>query len=189
MPIDPGALPAPTAPPGSDLRRVHGAPARRHEPAELLREVAAQRLGKTFEEKFGIAVRVERSGAERIFTVNRRGFTGKLFPRAGDGLIDYIKKSKTLYVVIPLFLTLTSAISVAFLNNWLTKRKNGGKDYFPGEGKVGAASGAAQKPPANAASAQPGGAGPVAAPLAGSPLRRPVLYDQFARQRAGGATA
>ena len=28
----------------------------------------AQRLGKTFEEKFGIAVRVERSGAERIFT-------------------------------------------------------------------------------------------------------------------------
>jgi iron(III) transport system substrate-binding protein len=28
----------------------------------------AQRLGKTFEEKFGIATRVERSGAERIFT-------------------------------------------------------------------------------------------------------------------------
>jgi iron(III) transport system substrate-binding protein len=28
----------------------------------------AQRLGKTFEEKFGIAVHVERSGAERIFT-------------------------------------------------------------------------------------------------------------------------
>src|SRR3954468_5299642 len=30
--------------------------------------VFAERLGKAFEEKFGIPVRVERSGAERIFT-------------------------------------------------------------------------------------------------------------------------
>ena len=33
----------------------------------------AERLGKAFEAKYGIAVRVERSGAERIFTAHRPG--------------------------------------------------------------------------------------------------------------------
>jgi iron(III) transport system substrate-binding protein len=38
----------------------------------------AQRLGKTFEEKFGIAVRVERSGAERIFTRIDQEYTANI---------------------------------------------------------------------------------------------------------------
>src|SRR3982075_1633942 len=41
----------------------------------------AERLGKTFEEKFpGVAVRVERSGAERIFTRIAQEYGGKIKP-------------------------------------------------------------------------------------------------------------
>lgn len=115
--------------------------------------------------------------AERMFAVNRKGLMGKLFPRAGDGLIDYIKKSKTLYVVIPLILTVSSAVTVAFINNWITKMKNGGKDYFPGERA------AMKNVGANAGNVGGGQATEV------PPLRRPVFYDMFARQPAGGAQA
>jgi iron(III) transport system substrate-binding protein len=38
----------------------------------------AQRLGKTFEERFGIAVRIERSGAERIFTRIDQEYTANI---------------------------------------------------------------------------------------------------------------
>lgn len=73
--------------------------------------------------------------AERTF--NKIGEKAKGFlPKAEDGLISYINKSKRLYTHLPIALTIVCGVSIAFLNNWLTKRKNGGKSYFPGEGKA-----------------------------------------------------
>ncbi len=55
---------------------------------------------------------------------------------AVDGTIPKAMKSKTWFTKLPMVFTIATGVSVAFLNNWLTKRKNNGVDYFPGEGKA-----------------------------------------------------
>lgn len=73
--------------------------------------------------------------AKALYAPRQSGLLAKIFPRAKDGLIDYVVKSKRWFTILPLILTISSAVSIAFLNNYLTKRKNGGKNYFPGEGR------------------------------------------------------
>ncbi len=72
--------------------------------------------------------------AKNLFnTLKNPTFLDKLLPRAKEGLLPYIQKSKKLYTYVPILLAVGANISVAFLNNWWTKRKNGGKNFFPGE--------------------------------------------------------
>src|SRR5262245_66604604 len=48
----------------------------------------AQRLGKAFEEKYGIATKVERSGAERVFQRVGQEHTPKVFAVAFANSVD-----------------------------------------------------------------------------------------------------
>jgi hypothetical protein len=50
------------------------------------------------------------------------------------GLIPYAMKSRWLLTVLPLVLTIGVSVSVSFINNWITRRRHGGKVFFPGEG-------------------------------------------------------
>lgn len=104
----------------------------------------------------------------------------RLIPQADDGLVATALKSKTAYTHIPLALAIVFSIGVAFYNNWLTRKKHGGKMFFPGEGgPQGATTG---NSPA-----------PLAAPLppasgSASVLRRDSgAFTQFQLKRGGSS--
>ncbi|MEB3286751.1 MAG: hypothetical protein VKJ04_04550 [Vampirovibrionales bacterium] len=59
------------------------------------------------------------------------GFWAKHLPQAEDGLIEYMRKSKNILTVFPLALTVILGISVAFINNHITKKRHGGKVFSP----------------------------------------------------------
>lgn len=83
----------------------------------------AQRLGKTFEEKFpGISVRVERSGAERIFTRIAQEYSSNIFA------VDVVNTADKAHCI------------VWTRNQWLAPympeevAKHFGKDYYDADG-------------------------------------------------------
>ena len=118
-------------------------------------------------------------------SAEKPGLLGKFMPKAGDGLMSAALKAKWGLVRIPLVMTLVCTISVAFLNNWLTRRKHGGKAFFPGEGGPDEGGMPVAKP-ANAASQPAFSTAPSANSFAapGANLRRPGGFSQFNR---GGA--
>jgi hypothetical protein len=69
---------------------------------------------------------------EQLFKSPKRGLIQRWTPTIEDGLVTYAVKSKRLLVAIPLVLSTAAAVSVAFINNEITRRKlkDGG---FPGE--------------------------------------------------------
>ncbi|MBY0404859.1 MAG: hypothetical protein K2X66_13245 [Cyanobacteria bacterium] len=50
------------------------------------------------------------------------------------GLIPYAMKSRWLLTALPIVLTIAVSVSISFINNWITRRRHGGKVFFPGEG-------------------------------------------------------
>ncbi len=72
----------------------------------------------------------------KLYGRGGNGLLAKFLPTAKDGLITFTRKSKTWLTMIPYALAIVFSISVAFLNNWLTERKHGGKVFFPGDGVV-----------------------------------------------------
>ena len=109
---------------------------------------------------------------EKVVDTLTRPSTSKLLPKAKDGLIPYALKSKLMYTKWPIVFTVVTSVSVAFFNNWLTRRKHGGVNFFPGEGGPAGKSGSAPQ---------------MAAPTfpAGSLTYRPNVFSQFSR--TGGA--
>lgn len=55
----------------------------------------------------------------------------RLIPKKSKGLLNYMMGAKTWLMVVPLTLALGITISEAFINNWLTKRRHGGKVFSP----------------------------------------------------------
>lgn len=68
---------------------------------------------------------------ETLYRPRGNSLAQKLLPTAKDGLMDYILKSERFTTVLPLFLTIIGGISVAFINNHITKKRHGGKVFSP----------------------------------------------------------
>ncbi len=133
------------------------------------------------------------------------GFLARFVPQIDDGLMQAARKSKWAYTWVPVLMAICSSISVAFYNNWLTRKKMGGKNISPYElglaqkmGKADALMGSQSAVPAGKPQAQtvpgvfvmPTATNPAAH---GTGLRRPQgAFAQFQNGRtmhAGGPTA
>jgi hypothetical protein len=55
-------------------------------------------------------------------------------PSAKDGLVPYTIKLKRPMLLVPLGITIAIASTFVLVNNWITRRKYKGQDFFPGEG-------------------------------------------------------
>lgn len=145
--------------------------------AEEKAEVLAKLLGK--EESGAVAF------AKRYLPGVGTKLEGVLGTKFGEGLIPYALKSKWGLTLIPFLLTICGSVSVSFVNNWWTKRKYGGKVFFPGEGV----------PPEGMKSNQQPGRSPALPPslLAGGHgsklIRSGGPFEQFQRQLQGGRYA
>lgn len=129
-----------------------------------------------------------------------KSFLARFIPQFDDGLLEAARKSKWAYSWIPVFMAVLGSISVAFYNNWLTRKRLGGTNVSPFElglaQKMGAADQLLGKPGNLAApeAVAPQRSAPglgVSAMPAVSGLRRPQgAFTQFqvARQ-PGGFTA
>jgi hypothetical protein len=65
-----------------------------------------------------------------------RQFWHRWIARAEDGLIPAAIKSKWAFTYVPIALTITTSIAVAFYNNWLTQKKHGGRVISPIDGST-----------------------------------------------------
>ncbi|HEY9686335.1 MAG TPA: hypothetical protein V6C52_05105 [Coleofasciculaceae cyanobacterium] len=116
-------------------------------------------------------------------TLNRpsekRGLWSRLMPQADEGLLRSALKTKTAYTWIPMLGAALVGMSVGFFNNWLTKKRNGGKVSYPGDGPPTAS---ATSAPVN--SQAPNGL--VSSAGVGSGLKRSRgAFAQFQAQRFG----
>ena len=57
----------------------------------------------------------------------------RYIPEASDGLLRYAEKQKIFTTAIPLFMTTALSVGLTYVNAWITRKKNGGKDFFPGD--------------------------------------------------------
>jgi hypothetical protein len=71
---------------------------------------------------------------QRLFGADKGGLLSRVIPKATEGLLPYMYKLKWTLVGVPLLATAIFACSFAQINNWLTRRRFGGRQFFPGEG-------------------------------------------------------
>ncbi|MBK8190400.1 MAG: hypothetical protein IPK79_08115 [Vampirovibrionales bacterium] len=64
----------------------------------------------------------------------RAALFNKARTRSENGLITLARLNRRWLTTLPLALTVIASTSVAFLNNWLTRKKHHGQVFFPGEG-------------------------------------------------------
>jgi len=69
----------------------------------------------------------------RLTGNHRTGWFKNWFTHPLDGLVTATQKSKNWLILCSMALTIGFGISIAFLNNWLTRNKHHGKTFFPGE--------------------------------------------------------
>lgn len=56
-----------------------------------------------------------------------------LLPHMADSWLGYLNKQRTFTATIPILMVAGIATIPTFANAWITKRQNGGKDFFPAE--------------------------------------------------------
>lgn len=71
---------------------------------------------------------------QRLFGESSQSAWGKLLPQANDGLATTIRKSRRVFTGAPLATAILWGFALTFYNNYLTKARNNGKVFFPGEG-------------------------------------------------------
>jgi hypothetical protein len=69
---------------------------------------------------------------EALFAAPSRGLRG-LLPHLEDGLVTAALKGKRVYTWVPILIAVSANGIATFLNNYVTRRKYGGKVFFPGE--------------------------------------------------------
>lgn len=119
---------------------------------------------------------------ERLFKESHASGKGirkllhRVWPSIEDGLSPALRKGKFLYTTVPVFLAAALSISVAFYNNYLTRKKYGGANFFPGEGGPQTTGQVTSQPPKTTA--------PQAGFVAGQPVTaqaaQPVHQARFA---------
>lgn len=70
---------------------------------------------------------------EALFKKSKQGWLHPIWPSIEDGLITATRKSKFMYTAVPMVTSILTAGAFTFFNQWLTRRKHGGKVFFPGE--------------------------------------------------------
>jgi hypothetical protein len=64
----------------------------------------------------------------------KQGWWRRLLPQADEGLLRSAMKAKAAYTWIPMLGASLVGMSVGFFNNWLTKKRHGGRVSYPGDG-------------------------------------------------------
>jgi hypothetical protein len=113
-------------------------------------------------------------------TLNRpsekQGLFSRWLPQADEGLLRSALKAKAAYTWVPMLGATLVGMSVGFFNNWLTKKRNGGKVSYPGDGPPSAS----PAPQVQTAYGLPAGIAP------GGGLKRfNGAFAQFQAQRLG----
>lgn len=68
----------------------------------------------------------------KLFAANSKGLN-RLWPKAEDGLVTAMLKAKTGYTLVPIGVAIAANGITTFLNNYVTRKKDGGIVRFPGE--------------------------------------------------------
>jgi hypothetical protein len=126
---------------------------------------------------------------ERLFK-EKKGFRHNLVPRLDDGLVTAALKSRTLYTGLPFVIAIAFGGAMTFYNNYLTKKKHGGRDFFPGEGtpppEEAKPVGMAQAGRYPASATPPFAATSQATATNGALHRNGGAFSQFQQARQGG---
>jgi len=70
---------------------------------------------------------------KRQLLAKQKGVWAFVSPKASDDLLTYAYRSKFFISVIPLAIMTSFGFSMVYINNWLTRRRTGGRIFFPGE--------------------------------------------------------
>jgi hypothetical protein len=87
-----------------------------------------------------------------------------------------------MYTALPMFTAIMTAGAFTFFNQWLTRRKHGGKIFFPGEGVPPLELGAGKLPPIAAGRNNPSQALAFSStykPITGTPVPATCYYPAY----------
>jgi hypothetical protein len=91
---------------------------------------------KIFLEQFGDRVLSdpEQGNPLQAFDKISKEEVGRALLDNAHGLLPHVTRARWGLSVLPVLVNVAVSMSVAFLNNWRTQQKSGGKAYFPGRG-------------------------------------------------------